>query len=145
MAMETTQAKDIDDYIANCSAEVQDVLQELRQTIRQAAPDAKETINYMMPTFTLEGNLVHFAAFKNHIGFYPAPSGIDQFREELSTYELSKGTIRFPLGQPLPLKLVSRIVKFRVQENLEKAEAKKKKAKAKAKNLRRDKPNNLNQ
>lgn len=145
MAMETTQAKDIDDYIANCSAEVQDVLQELRQTIRQAAPDAKETNNYMMPTFTLEGNLVHFAAFKNHIGFYPAPSGIDQFREELSTYELSKGTIRFPLGQPLPLKLVSRIVKFRVQENLEKAEAKKKKAKAKAKNLRRDKPNNLNQ
>lgn len=145
MAMETTQAKDIDDYIANCSAQVQDVLQELRQTIRQAAPDAKETINYMMPTFTLEGNLVHFAAFKNHIGFYPAPSGIDQFREELSTYELSKGTIRFPLGQPLPLKLVSRIVKFRVQENLEKAEAKKKKAKAKAKNLRRDKPNNLNQ
>lgn len=145
MAMETTQAKDIDDYIARCPAEVQDVLQELRQTIRQAAPDAKETINYMMPTFTLEGNLVHFAAFKNHIGFYPAPSGIDQFREELSTYELSKGTIRFPLGQPLPLKLVSRIVKFRVQENLEKAEAKKKKAKAKAKNLRRDKPNNLNQ
>lgn len=133
MAMDTTPAKNIDEYIARCPAEVQAVLQELRQTIQKAAPQAKETINYMMPTFTLEGNLVHFAAFKNHIGFYPAPTGIDQFRKELSTYELSKGTIRFPMDQPLPLELVSRIVKFRVQENLEKAEAKKNKLKAKTK------------
>lgn len=133
MAMETLPPKDIDDYINHCPVEVQAVLQELRETIRRAAPDAKETINYMVPTFTLKGNLVHFAAFKNHIGFYPAPSGIDQFRNELSNYELSKGTIRFPLGQPLPLELVSRIVKFRVQENLEKAEAKKNKLKAKQK------------
>lgn len=124
--METSPAQNIDDYITRCPAGVQIVLQELRETIRKAAPEAKETINYMMPTFTLEGNLVHFAAFKNHIGFYPAPSGIDQFRDELSTYELSKGTIRFPLGQPIPFELITRIVKFRVQENLEKAEAKKK-------------------
>ncbi|HET6558641.1 MAG TPA: DUF1801 domain-containing protein [Prolixibacteraceae bacterium] len=133
MAMETSPAKNIDDYIAQCPAEVQAILQELRETIRKAAPEAQETISYMMPTFTLEGNLVHFAAFKNHIGFYPAPSGIEQFRNELSTYELSKGTIRFPLGQPIPLELVSRIVKLRVQENLEKAEAKKNKLKAKTK------------
>ena len=131
--MDTTPAKDIDDYIARCPAEVQALLQELRQTIHKEAPEAQETINYQMPTFTLKGNLVHFAAFKNHIGFYPAPSGIDQFRDELSNYELSKGTIRFPLDQPLPLELVSRIVKFRVQENLEKAEAKQNKLKAKAK------------
>lgn len=131
--MDTSPAKNIDDYIARYPAEVQAILQKLRETIRKAAPEAKETINYMMPTFTLEGNLVHFAAFKNHIGFYPAPSGIDQFRNELSKYELSKGTIRFPIDQAIPLELVTKIVQYRVQENLNKAAAKKNKAKAKAK------------
>ena len=127
MKTDTSPAKNMDEYIASCPASVQAVLQELRETIRKAAPEAQETINYQMPTFTLKGNLVHFAAFQNHIGLYPAPSGIDQFRDELSRYELSKGTIRFQLHEPLPLELISRIVQFRVQENLQKAEAKKKK------------------
>jgi uncharacterized protein YdhG (YjbR/CyaY superfamily) len=133
MAMDTSPAKDIDDYIARYPSEVQAMLQELRETIRKTAPEAQETISYQMPTFTLKGNLVHFAAFKNHICLYPAPSGIDKYMDELSNYELSKGTIRFPLDQPIPLKLVGRIVEFRVQENLEKAEAKKNKLKAKSK------------
>lgn len=125
--MDISPAKNIDEYIARCPEAVQSTLHELRETIRKAAPEAQETINYQMPTFTIKGNLVHFAAFQNHIGLYPAPSGIDQFRDELSKYELSKGTIRFPLNEPLPLELISRIVQFRVQENLLKAEAKKKK------------------
>ncbi|MBC8003876.1 MAG: DUF1801 domain-containing protein [Verrucomicrobia bacterium] len=125
--MDISPAKNIDEYIARCTEAVQPTLHELRETIRKAAPEAQETINYQMPTFTLKGNLVHFAAFQKHIGLYPAPSGIDQFRDELSKYELSKGTIRFPINEPLPLELISRIVQFRVQENLQKAEAKKKK------------------
>ena len=131
--MDTSPAKNIDDYIARYPAEVQAILQSIRETIQKAAPESKETISYMMPTFRLEGNLVHFAAFKNHIGLYPAPSGIDQFRDELSKYEFSKGTIRFPIDQPIPLDLVTKIVQYRVQENLEKAVAKKNKAKSKAK------------
>ncbi len=100
-------------------------MEELRATIRKAAREAVETINYAIPTFTLNGNLVHFAAAKNHIGFYPAPSGIEAFKEELSVYEGAKGSIKFPLDKPLPLSLVSKIVKFRVKENVEKAKAKK--------------------
>ena len=96
-------------------------------TIREAAPDAQETIKYQMPTFTLKGNLVHFAAFKKHIGFYPLPTGIEQFKDELSVYKGGKGSVQFPLGKPIPFDLISRIVKFRVQENLERAEAKRKK------------------
>ncbi len=96
-------------------------------TIREAAPDATETISYQMPTFTLKGNLVHFAAFKNHIGLYPAPTGIEEFKEELSTYKGGKGSVRFPLDKPIPFDLISRIVKFRVKENLARAEAKRKK------------------
>ena len=96
----------------------------MRKTIREAAPDAEETIKYQMPTFTLKGNLVHFAAFKNHIGFYPAPRGIEEFKEELSAYKGAKGSVQFPLGKPVPFDLVRRIVKFRVEDNLTKAKAK---------------------
>ena len=119
----------IDEYIANFSEDVQEILQELRATIRAAAPEAEEAISYQMPTFKLKGNLVHFAAYKNHIGFYPAPRGIEVFKEELSAYKGAKGSVQFPIDQPLPLDLISRIVRFRVTENLEKAAAKSKKTK----------------
>jgi uncharacterized protein YdhG (YjbR/CyaY superfamily) len=126
------QAKNIDEYIADFPEDIQKQMQELRATIQKAAPQAEETINYAIPTFTLNGNLVHFAGFKNHIGFYPAPSGIEAFKKDLSVYEGAKGSVQFPLGKALPLALVSRIVKFRVKENLEKAAAKNaKKAKSK--------------
>ncbi len=127
--METKQAspQTIDEYIAGFPKDVQEILQHVRQTIREAAPDAQEKISYKMPTFTLKGNLVYFAAFKNHIGFYPIPSGIEEFKEELSAYEQGKGSVQFPLDKPIPYDLISRIVKFRVKENLAKAEAKGKK------------------
>ena len=120
-------AATIEEYIADFPKDIQKILEELRATIRKAAPEAEETINYAIPTFTLNGNLVHFAAAKNHIGFYPAPSGIEAFKEELSVYEGAKGSVKFPLDKPLPLSLVSKIVKFRVKENVEKAKAKKSK------------------
>ena len=116
-----TAPKTIDEYIAGFPQEVQEILEKVRRTIRKAAPDAEETIKYQMPTFTLEGNLVHFAAFKKHIGFYPVPSGIEKFKKELSVYEGGKGSVRFPLDKPIPFGLISRIVKFRVKENLERA------------------------
>jgi uncharacterized protein YdhG (YjbR/CyaY superfamily) len=119
----------IDEYIAGFPQDVQEILEKVRMTIRQAAPEAGETINYRMPTFTLKGNLVHFAAFKNHIGFYPTPSGIEAFKDELSVFEGAKGSVQFPLSQPIPYELISRIVQFRVKENLEKAETKGKKKK----------------
>ena len=130
--MKQTPAKNIDEYISAFPDNVQKRLQDIRTTIQKAAPDAEETINYAIPTFTLNGNLVHFAGFKNHIGFYPAPSGIEAFKKELSVYEGAKGSVQFPLDKPLPLGLVTKIVKFRVKENLEKASAKTKKPKAKA-------------
>ena len=130
--MKQTSAKNIDEYISAFPDNVQKRLQDIRTTIQKAAPDAEETINYAIPTFTLNGNLVHFAGFKNHIGFYPAPSGIEAFKKELSVYEGAKGSVQFPLDKPLPLGLVTKIVKFRVKENLEKASAKTKKPKAKA-------------
>jgi uncharacterized protein YdhG (YjbR/CyaY superfamily) len=111
----------IDEYIATFPKEIQNILEELRATIQAAAPDAKEKISYQMPTFDLKGNLVHFAAYKNHIGFYPQPSGIQAFRNELSIYEGAKGSVQFPIDKPLPLKLISKIVKFRVAENLKRA------------------------
>ena len=113
-----------DEYIAASPKEIQKKLQELRKTIKAAAPEAQEKISYQMPAFDLKGNLVWFAAFKNHIGFYPMPSGIQAFKKEFSVYEGSKGAIRFPLDKPFPLKLVSKVVKFRVAENLKKAEMK---------------------
>jgi len=117
----------IDEYIATFPREIQKILEEIRATIKAAAPEAEEKISYQMPTFFLKGNLVHFAAFKRHIGFYPVPTGIEKFKKELSAYEGSKGSVQFPLDQPMPHTLISKIVKFRVKENLAKAAAKGKK------------------
>jgi uncharacterized protein YdhG (YjbR/CyaY superfamily) len=125
--MEPTKSyNSIDEYIALFPDEVQEKLRELRAVIKAAAPEAGEKISYQMPAYTLHGNLVYFAAFKNHIGFYPAPRGIEQFKDELSAYKGSKGTVQFPLDQPIPYELISKIVKFRVKENIEKVEAKRK-------------------
>jgi len=121
------QIQTIDDYITQFPEVVQKVLRELRAVIRAAAPDAEEKISYQMPTFYLFGNLVHFAAYKNHIGFYPAPSGIEYFKEELSGYAGAKGSVQFPLDQPIPFDLVTRITQFRAEENRVKATAKGKK------------------
>ena len=117
----------IDEYIASFPPEVQEKLETIRATIRKAAPKAEEAISYMIPTFRLHGNLVHFAAYKKHIGFYPGAGGIAAFEEELAGYETSKGTVQFPLEKRLPLPLITKIVKFRVQQNLDKAAAKAKK------------------
>src|SRR3954471_6034666 len=116
----------IDEYITGFPENIREKLEALRATIRKAAPTAEEIISYGMPTFYLKGNLVHFAAFKNHIGFYPAPSGIESFKEELSIYKEGKGSVQFPLDEPMPLDLITRIVKFRVAQNTEKAANKKK-------------------
>ena len=119
-------AKNIDEYIAGFPKDVQALLEQIRTTVRKAAPDAVEAISYGMPAFKLNGNLVYFAGFKNHIGFYPVPSGIEAFKKELSVYEQGKGSVRFPLNKPMPLDLITKIVKFRVKENLQKAKAKRK-------------------
>lgn len=121
--------KDVDEYIASFPKDIQEILEKLRTTIRKAAPDAAEIISYQIPTFTLKGNLVHFAAYKKHIGFYPTPRGIEVFKKELSAYEGAKGSVRFPLAKPIPFDLISKIVRFRVKENLERDEAKVKKKK----------------
>jgi uncharacterized protein YdhG (YjbR/CyaY superfamily) len=115
----------IDEYIAAFPADIQRILSEIRATIHAAIPEATEKISYGMPTFYLQGNLVHFAAFKNHIGFYPTPDGIEEFQAELAHYESSKGTVRFPLIQPIPLDLFARIARYRASQNLQKAAAKK--------------------
>lgn len=115
----------IDEYIALFPPEIQDKMQQLRKRVRESVPDAAETISYQMPTFETDGRiLVHFAAFKKHIGFYPTPSGIAEFQEELSRYHSGKGSVQFPLDQPLPLDLIRRIVLFRAAENRRAAEAK---------------------
>ena len=119
--------KTIDEYISVFPKDIQEILKKIRATIQKAAPGAEETINYQMPTFTLKGNLVHFAAFKNHIGFYPTPTGIEKFKKELSAYKGAKGSIQFPLDQPIPYSLIGKIVTFRVKENLERAAIKGKK------------------
>jgi uncharacterized protein YdhG (YjbR/CyaY superfamily) len=116
MATSRTKFDDIDSYIASFPEATQKLLKQVRETIRKAATQAKETINYGMPTFTLKGNLVHFAAFKNHIGFYPTPSGIETFKKDLSAYDGAKGSVRFPLDKPIPFDLIGRIVEFRVKE-----------------------------
>ena len=115
----------IDEYIAAFPADVQAKLETMRATIRAVAPAAEEKISYQMPTFALNGNLVHFAAFKNHIGFYPVPTGIAAFKRELSGYKTAKGSVQFPLDQPLPMTLIRKIVRFRVAENLKRAPKKK--------------------
>ena len=119
--------ENIDEYIAGFPQDVQEILKKIRSTIRKAVPNARETISYQMPAFTLNGYLVYFAAFKKHIGLYPAPKGNEKFRKELSQYRSGKGSIRFPLDQPIPLALIRKIVKFRAKENLERAAAKGKK------------------
>ncbi len=117
----------IDQYISEAPQEIQQKLRELRTVIKAEAPEAEERIAYGMPTFSQEGNLVHFAAFKNHIGFFPAPSGIENFKDELAKYKTSKGTVQFPLEEDIPMDLVREIVRFRLKENLSKAAAKRKK------------------
>ena len=114
----------VDEYIANFSADVQEKLQQVRTAIKKTAPNAEEVISYSMPAYKQNGILVYFAGYKNHIGFYPAPSGIEAFKEALSPYKTSKGAVQFPIDKPLPLSLVSKIVKYRVKQNLEKADAK---------------------
>ena len=126
MSTSRTLPRDIDEYIGGFPTEVQTRLKKIRLTIRRAAPAAQEAIKYQIPTFTLHGNLVHFAAFKHHIGFYPAPRGIVKFKPQLAAYEAAKGSVRFPLDQPVPYDLISKIVKFRVKDNLAKAVAKRK-------------------
>lgn len=116
----------IDEYIAGFPLETRQILNKVRATIRESAPLATETINYQIPTFTLHGNLVHFAAFKNHIGFYPTPSGMTAFAKELSAYKGAKGSVQFPLDQPIPYDLIARIVRFRVEEIIQKQISKKK-------------------
>ena len=123
-SMKTNAAQTIDEYISAFPPNVQTTLEQIRQTIHQAAPEATEAIKYQMPTFVLHGNLVHFAAFQQHIGFYPAPTGIAAFKEALANYEQAKGTIRFPLNAPVPLELIAEIVKFRVAENARRAASK---------------------
>ena len=122
--MDPTDPKDIDEYISGFPKEIQELLQKVRKTIWEAAPEATEAIKYQIPTFVLNGNLVHFAAFKNHLGFYPAPQGIEEFKEELSAYKGAKGSVQFQYSEPIPFDLISRIVKFRVRKNLEKTAAK---------------------
>jgi len=111
----------IDDYIAAFPPAVQAILQQLRSTIRSAAPEATEAMKYQIPTLVLNGNLVHFAAFRSHVGFYPTPSGIEKFSEELSGYATARGSVQFPLDRPIPFDLVRRIVEFRVGESRAKA------------------------
>jgi len=124
MDVQQVPLKTIDEYIAGFPDEIQERLKKVRLTIRNAAPEAKETIKYQMPTFTLRGNLISFAAYKKHIALYPAPEGDEQFNLELSAYKAEKSTVRFPLDQPIPYDLISQIVKLRIDDNLRRAEAK---------------------
>jgi uncharacterized protein YdhG (YjbR/CyaY superfamily) len=128
MKTNQTATKTIDEYIAACPPDVQEILKQIRMAIKEAAPDAEETISYKMPTFTLNSHyLVYFAAFKKHIGFYPAPVGNAEFEADLSGYESGKGTVKFPLDQPIPFDLIRKIVQFRARENAEWAATGKKK------------------
>jgi uncharacterized protein YdhG (YjbR/CyaY superfamily) len=120
MKSSSTSPNSIDTYIAQFPPEIQTLLVQMRQTIQKAAPSATETISYRIPTFKLNGNLVHFAGFKKHIGFYPGAAGIMAFRDELAGYKSAKGSVQFPLDEALPLALVRKIVKFRVAQNLTK-------------------------
>src|SRR5918993_77987 len=117
-SMRTASIETIDEYISGFPEDVQKLLHEMREIIHKAAPKAEEAIRYAMPTFTHFGNLVHFAGYKNHIGFYPAPSGIETFKNELSIYKTSKGAIQFPIDKPLPAALITKIVKFRLKESI---------------------------
>lgn len=107
----------IEEYVALFPPNVQAILREIRRVIKEAAPEAEEKVSYRMPTFYLNGNLVHFAAHTNHIGFYPTPSGIEAFKDELSSYKWAKGSVQFPLDRPMPFDVIKRIVEFRVKES----------------------------
>ena len=120
MEKQTKQVRTIDEYIGSFPKDVQERLESIRKLVAKLAPDAQEKISYQMPTFYLNGNLVHFAAFQNHIGFYPTPHGISEFQHELSKYKNGKGSVQFPLDKPLPMKLIERIVKYRIQKNRDK-------------------------
>lgn len=125
MKANESASSEVDEFIARYPADVQKVLQKIRGIIREVAPEAKETINYGIPTFTLNGNLVHYSALTNHIGFYPTPSGIEKFKKELSKYEGAKGSVKFPLDEPIPYELIRKITEFRVKEQQAKAKKKK--------------------
>ena len=127
MKATATKFANIDQYIKGFPKETRVLLQQMRDTITKAAPAAAETISYNMPAFILKGNLVYFAGYKNHIGFYPGAAGIATFIKEIAAYKNAKGSVQFPIDKPLPLTLITRIVKFRVKANLEKAKAKEKK------------------
>ncbi|MCI0525301.1 MAG: DUF1801 domain-containing protein [Acidobacteria bacterium] len=127
MKTNQTPPQNIDEYIAGFPEEIQKILEKIRKTIRKAAPYAEEAISYQIPAYKLNGNLIFFAAYKNHIGLYPAPRGSDEFKDELAGYEGGKGTVQFPLDKPIPYDLIGRITKFRVKQNLEKASVKGKK------------------
>ena len=127
MEPKQTAPTTIDEYIAGFPPDVQEILQKVRATIREAAPGAEETIKYQLPTFTLKGNLVYFGGFKKHVGFYPVPTGIEAYAEDLAPYKTGKGSIQFPYDKPIPYDLITKVVKYRVEENLRNAEAKKKK------------------
>lgn len=124
-------AKNISEYISFFPKEVQADLKKIRETIRKAAPNAEEHISYQMPAYKLEGMLVYFAAYEKHIGFYPGASGVLHFKKELAKYDTSKGTVKFPIGEKIPFALITKIVKARAKENMEKAKAKNPKKKSK--------------
>jgi len=119
MALGRMQYKTIDEYISTFPENVQNTLKKIRKTIKESAPKAVEAMTWGMPTFKLNGNLVHFAAFKKHVGFYPGASGIDAFKKEISGYKNAKGSVQFPLDEPIPFYLIKKIVKYRVIENLD--------------------------
>ena len=118
--MQKINYSNIDEYIQTFPEEIRRILQKIRMTINEATPDAEEAISYQIPTFKLNGNLVHFGAYKKHIGLYPAPRGNNKFKKELAAYKVGKGTVRFPLDKPIPLQLIKKIVEYRAKENLEK-------------------------
>lgn len=122
--MMTNKPQTIDQYIAGFPKDIQVILEQVRATVRKAAPGARETIKYAIPTFMQNGNLVHFAAFKNHIGFYPTPGAGEEFKEALSIYKTGKGSVQFPLDQPMPLDLITKIVQWRVEKDREKGRKK---------------------
>jgi uncharacterized protein YdhG (YjbR/CyaY superfamily) len=124
MKSQAPKPRNIDEYIAPFLPEVQAILEKIRQTVRKAAPEAEETISYLMPTFTLNGNLIHFAAFKKHIGLFPPVKGDEKLNAEIARYRGEKGNLKFPLDEPIPYTLITRIVKVRVKEQLEKSESK---------------------
>lgn len=122
--MDQARPKTIDEYIAGFPPDIQTRLEKVRAAIKKAAPDAEETIKYQIPTFTLKGNLISFAAYKKHIGLYPAPTGSEKFNRELAPYRAEKSSIRFPLDKPIPYDLVGQVVRLRVRDNLERVEQK---------------------